>query len=160
MNDSDVTSMPDGKAPVNAKSAYILFYCREKGDALNAAINAVASSSAARPNGSPLTNGKRPRDSLDGNGFKPPGAGWTQSDAPPAKKPFIGPVIPSKAPPTVATASGSPKFVSPFGKNANANGSPGSSMMTKKHGRRPTQIPTTGAIVAKMKGRALGILTS
>ncbi|KAK4705170.1 hypothetical protein P7C70_g1035, partial [Phenoliferia sp. Uapishka_3] len=106
MNDSDVSNVPDNKPPLNVKSAYILFYCREKGDALTAAINAPTLSNV-RPSGTPQTNtngngGKRPRDSLD-NGFKTPGTNWSQP--PPAKKAYTGAV-----PPVVVSTA----FKSPF----------------------------------------------
>lgn len=159
MNDSDVSACPESKAPVNVKSAYILFYCREKGDALHAAIHAGAAAATARSHGSPIANGKRPRES--GEGFRSPGAGWTQE--PPAKKAFIGPVVPGKAPPVVGTASAA--HVSAF-KPTPAAGSP--SMLTKSYsGKKPTQISTTGNLVNQLRGRQgrpgqgrPGILTS
>ena len=153
MNDSDVSSMRS-EAPVNNKSAYILFYCREKGDALSAAINGVAAADL-HPNGSPQTkasanaNGKRQRDSYDGNGsgFRLANEGYAQP--PPPKKAFIGPTQPGGPRPV------SPKFVAPFQSNGAA------SMMSGGHkqNRSPKPIPMKGALVHGMKGKRPAVLT-
>lgn len=39
MNDSSVSANLGSSPPINQKNAYILFYCRDKGDSLKAAIN-------------------------------------------------------------------------------------------------------------------------
>ena len=83
MNDESVTS--SSSAPLNAKSADVLFYCRERGDGLNAIIN---SPTVAATNGVGMVNGagKRGRDSEGGQGMLNGNS---------AKKAFIGPQIPS-----------------------------------------------------------------
>ena len=81
MNDESVTS--SSNAPLNAKSAYVLFYCRERGDGLNAIING---SSNGVPNGVGMVNGagKRGRES-----------DVSMSNGKASKKAFIGPQIPT-----------------------------------------------------------------
>ena len=82
MNDDSVTS--SSSAPLNAKSAYVLFYCRERGDGLNAILN--GSSSAPNGVGSINGAGKRGRES---------DVGQAMSNGNATKKAFIGPQIPS-----------------------------------------------------------------
>lgn len=141
MNDSFVSQIPDNKPPINARNAYILFYCRVPGDSLATAINGHGAAGPSKANGVAMTNGngptsngngngKRPRESGGGGGgeggLKAPGTNWSPAangnangnhDGPSAsKKPFIGPQIPSPLarPPTVATASTSSSST-PFG---------------------------------------------
>lgn len=76
MNDESVQQTSENKAPLNSRNAYVLFYCREKGDALQAAIR-QGTSTASLPNGVHVNgNGslggsgskadkKRRRDSID-----------------------------------------------------------------------------------------------
>ncbi|KAJ7180346.1 Usp36 protein [Mycena crocata] len=83
MNDESVsTGVP---TPVNLKNAYILFYLRDKGQGLDAAVNA-ALSSAPQTNGGGIVAGMKKRrvreDDTDDAGVK-------------VTKPFIGPQMPS-----------------------------------------------------------------
>ncbi|KAF7301885.1 Ubiquitin carboxyl-terminal hydrolase [Mycena indigotica] len=78
MNDETVTSDP--RAPLDLKNAYILFYLRDKGQALDAALNFVP-----RPKGPSLISGMKKRqredDEKEDAGVK-------------VTKPFIGPRLP------------------------------------------------------------------
>ncbi|KAM0751689.1 cysteine proteinase [Meredithblackwellia eburnea MCA 4105] len=110
MDDDYVTA---SRAPGENRSAYILFYVRQRGSALDAAINGGirasngASHKFSNSSGnsvSPSVNGKRPRES-DAN-----------EQAGPSKKKgaFIGPTLP----PSNATPNGSPSSHSPTSSNA------------------------------------------
>lgn len=101
MNDSIVSPTPDGKPPLHARTAYVLFYARQVGDALTSAIH--AGTKATNGNGVGMTNGnrKRPRES---DGFKKGGAGWTNDGAGSAKKAHMD----SPRPPVVQASNGSP----------------------------------------------------
>ncbi|KAL8291726.1 hypothetical protein RQP46_001984 [Phenoliferia psychrophenolica] len=148
MNDDMVTPAASS-APINHKSAYVLFYCREKGDQLQNAINGIGAAATAGQQ-QQKANGKRPRDSFDGNNAS--GNGFNNGNGngkPPAKKAFIGP-----QPPVVGTAS--PKFVAPFQSNShgNANGSGQAAMLTKQrlpdHRNNPVKISMSGNLNNKI----------
>jgi hypothetical protein len=93
-------------APLNAKSAYVLFYCREKTDLLNEALNhraAVPTHSNVQVNSNGNGN-KRGRDNDNG-----------VSGSPASKKNYIGPQLPaypSPRPPTVLSTA-SPQYSPP-----------------------------------------------
>lgn len=90
MNDESVTRVPG--APTNMKNAYILFYLRNKGQALEAAVSAPsATPKKLLPSPVMRTNvvaGMKKRRIDDDD----------DDDKPPASKPFIGPRLPSPAP--------------------------------------------------------------
>ena len=78
MNDDSVTRHPG--PPTNMKSAYILFYIRERGQALQAAVTSGSEGQPVTPNG--IKHKKRK-------------ASDTESDASEKQKqPFIGPLLP------------------------------------------------------------------
>lgn len=101
MDDSSVTS--SSAAPLNARSAYVLFYCREQGDGLKGIIAAAAKGGngvgmEGVEMGSGKKGGKRSRNSLENTGGEP------------AKKKINGngygsPMASPKGPPIVITAS-------------------------------------------------------
>lgn len=93
MDDSSVSST--NSAPLNAKSAYVLFYCREKSDLLNEVLNhRPVVPNTSQSNGKMNGNGnKRGRDSDIGT-----------SGSPISKKNFAGPQLPSPS------ASASPRL--------------------------------------------------
>lgn len=114
MNDSFVQRC---NPPLGQKNAYVLFYCRERGDLLKSAINGGTTTGGQGVNG----HGKRPRESLDGAAKGSPasaqgraanGVNGSAAGPSPAKKPHLanghahaqaqqsGP-----RPPTVITAS-------------------------------------------------------
>ncbi|GAA5853999.1 hypothetical protein JCM9279_003757 [Rhodotorula babjevae] len=120
MNDDFVSPVPGGKAPLGERNAYVLFYIRERGDALRQAV-----SGAPAPVGVPSkvngggAAGKRPRDSLasqNGSTLSPaqsPAAkrARASSDAAPRSSsppvPVRIPFVTGPQPPLVATASAS-----------------------------------------------------
>ncbi|KAF7355532.1 Ubiquitin carboxyl-terminal hydrolase [Mycena sanguinolenta] len=84
MNDESVSS--HRSAPVNLKNAYILFYLRDKGQGLDAAVNAKASAQAS--GGGSIAAGmkkRRVREEDEDTGDR-------------VSKPFIGPRMPSPPP--------------------------------------------------------------
>lgn len=97
MNDDSVTA--SGAPPLNARSAYVLFYCREKGDTLAGVINGSANS-VELTNG--MSNGKK-------RGRESEGGATGEADTP-SKKSFVGPQhlkssLSSPRPPQIVTAS-------------------------------------------------------
>ncbi|KAF7352580.1 Ubiquitin carboxyl-terminal hydrolase [Mycena venus] len=98
MNDESVS--PDVPTPVNLKNAYILFYLREKGQGLDAAVNAVNSTPQTK-NGGGIAAGmkkRRVREEDEDTGAK-------------VNKPFIGPQLPSPVAerPTLASNKSDPQ---------------------------------------------------
>ncbi|GAA5911328.1 hypothetical protein JCM6882_002349 [Rhodosporidiobolus microsporus] len=109
MNDDYVSSVPGGGPPLGERNAYVLFYVREKGDALKGAINGgVGAAAAGIANGAGGGAGgkKRQRDSPAGTPVKrvkPDSQSMPASSSPPVtgiRVPFIGP-----GPPEILTAS-------------------------------------------------------
>ncbi|KAH9943232.1 cysteine proteinase [Epithele typhae] len=84
MNDDSVSR--HAGPPTGLKNAYVLFYMRDKGQALEAAVNITPSTSAHTLKPGLVANMKKRKASEGG----PDG----ESSSPP-KKPFIGPVFPS-----------------------------------------------------------------
>ena len=88
MNDDSVTRHP--RLPINMKNAYILFYMREGGQGLQAAVMSVSRLPPPSPNGiKNKAKRKTPEIEVDGT----------------EKQPFIGPLLPS---PSKATSSVTP----------------------------------------------------
>ncbi|KPV77255.1 uncharacterized protein RHOBADRAFT_52189 [Rhodotorula graminis WP1] len=120
MNDDFVSPVPGGKAPLGERNAYVLFYIRERGDALRQAVNG-APAAAGVPSkvngGGGGASGKRPRDSLASQN----GAVASPAQSPAAKRaraspdavrrsssppvPVRIPFVTGPQPPQVATAS-------------------------------------------------------
>ncbi|BGP37514.1 hypothetical protein JCM10449v2_001420 [Rhodotorula kratochvilovae] len=111
MNDDFVTLAPGGgRAPLGERNAYVLFYIRERGDALRQAVGGAAV---------PVQAGKRPRESVGapvprgGDAADSPAAKRVRAEgaaAPPARSssPPVGVQVPFVAgarPPEVRTAS-------------------------------------------------------
>lgn len=122
MNDDFVSPVPGGKAPLGERNAYVLFYIRERGDALRQAVNGAPAPVGvpAKVNGVGAgAAGKRPRDSLtsqNGSTVSPaqsPAAkrARASSDAAPRSSsppvPVRIPFVTGPHPPHVATASAS-----------------------------------------------------
>ncbi|KAI0722755.1 cysteine proteinase [Earliella scabrosa] len=94
MNDDSV--MRHGSAPTSMKNAYILFYIREKGQALEAALNAPTSTPSRPPGKTGLVANMKKRKIIESD---------DEGDRPsPAKTPkrFIGPLLPTVSPQTPA----------------------------------------------------------
>ena len=90
MNDDSV--MRHGSAPTSMKNAYILFYIREKGQALEAALNAPTSTPSRPPGKTGLVANMKKRKIIESD---------DEGDRPsPAKTPkrFIGPLLPTASP--------------------------------------------------------------
>lgn len=122
MNDSSVST--ENRPPLNSRNAYILFYCREQGNRLEAAING-GTSAANMANKNMNGNGKRSRESIEGSvGVER--MNGNGNGAPSAKKAFIGPTNPndnSPRPPIVAASNSPtrPPYHNPYSTNINSN---------------------------------------
>ena len=88
MNDESVTR--HGGAPTGLRNAYVLFYIREKGQALEAALNAP-SSSVRTPNKAGLIANMKKRKAVDSG----------EDNSPPKQKPFVGSQLPADSQDTV-----------------------------------------------------------
>lgn len=164
MDDENVTGRSG--VPSNAKTAYVLFYCRDKGDALNAAVFGGATN--GNGNGVAMTNGngKRPRESDVGE--------RAYSSSPAQKKQYIEPPVSGPRPPMVLTAStnGRSAYSPPLsvvqhqsnhrpqnnngGYNRNATNSPyrpGGNEFSSNNG---PALPYTGGYPNQNKGRGNG----
>ena len=154
MNDESVSA--SANAPLNAKSAYVLFYCRERGDGLNTIING---SSNGVSNGVGMVNGagKRGRES-----------DVSMSNGKSSKKAFIGPQIPTTVvprplsapnpflPPSPATTTNrSPSHSNPF---SAPPGSPSSSINSSVRSNRDDRGEDDGLFKsnARKQGKQYG----
>ncbi|CDO73757.1 hypothetical protein BN946_scf185015.g85 [Trametes cinnabarina] len=101
MNDDSV--MRQGSAPTSMKSAYILFYIREKGQALEAAVNSKAAAAATKTATPPSVP---PKTGIVANMKKRKVIESEDEEESPklAKSPgkFIGPKLPTPPPPPLA----------------------------------------------------------
>jgi ubiquitin carboxyl-terminal hydrolase 36/42 len=87
MNDEMVT--PSRGPPVGMKSAYILFYIKERGQALRATVTQAPNRPAVVPKG--LANSMKKRKATEGDDLE-------EDKGVKATRPFIGPVLPSPSP--------------------------------------------------------------
>ncbi|GJN88157.1 hypothetical protein Rhopal_001122-T1 [Rhodotorula paludigena] len=171
MND-DFVSPVGGQAALNSRNAYVLFYCRERGEALKDAIYCAPSS------GAPIGT-KRPRDSLGASVGVPVGedagspalkrprpssagddGGATSSPPVSVKFPFVPPQQTSKGarPPEVLTASrmpASPLLSTASAATAASRGAPASDMPPPKHagaGKGGVRLSTAGSLQGRQGG--------
>lgn len=123
MNDSSVST--ENRPPLNSRNAYILFYCREQGNRLEAAINGGTSAAANLNKSNMNGNGKRSRESIEGSvGIER--LNGNGNGVPLAKKAFIGPTNPndnSPRPPIVLTATSPTRspYHNPYSTNQTSN---------------------------------------
>ncbi|GAA5911324.1 hypothetical protein JCM8208_005218 [Rhodotorula glutinis] len=151
MNDDYVSPVPGGKAPLGERNAYVLFYIRERGDALRQAVGSAPAPVGVpfKVNGGGGASGKRPRDSLvsqNGSVASPaqsPAAkrARASSDAMPRSSsppvPVRIPFVAGSQPPHVATASASAPSASP---------APARPLQAQQQRKQPVKLPVHGAL--------------
>jgi ubiquitin carboxyl-terminal hydrolase 36/42 len=93
MNDESVS--PTHESPLGLKNAYILFYLRNKGQELDAAISSVVASSPKGPKAN-IVAGMKKRKVIDSDDEESNSRPSTSTD----QSRFIGPLLPSPLPPS------------------------------------------------------------
>ncbi|KAJ7721186.1 Usp36 protein [Mycena maculata] len=153
MNDEAVTA--GVSAPVGLRNAYILFYLRDKGQGLDAAVNANAAPTPQKPvnGGSGIIAGMKKKRSREDD---------TEDAGVKVSKPFIGPQLPSSPCPEdpqaarvrekIAAASKAMESVDAYGSDGEdtelAHSMPPPSSLPPSSPLPPTTLATTSPAVA------------